>query len=138
VRCVPAPRRVRVLLVDDNAAVARQVGQVLSRAFETVGVLESGDRLMGAIDRCQPDIVVLDITMPGQNGVALASQLTRSGCRSKIVILTVHGDGDYVRSTFAAGANAYVVKSRLSLDLETALWVALDGGQFVSPDVRMD
>lgn len=135
---VTVRRPIRLLLVDDSPAVARQVAQVLSPAFEIVAVLPNGEELLGTLAACEPDVVLLDITMPGQNGIVLAAQLTQSGRHSKIVFLTIHDDIDYVRSTFSAGALGYVVKNRLALDLEAALLAAVDGERFVSPALRLD
>ena len=66
---------VRLLLVDDNPAVLRQVIQLVPSPFEIVCTLREGTGLIGAVDTYQPDIIVLDITLPGVNGLVLASQL---------------------------------------------------------------
>jgi len=66
--------------------------------------------LKAAVARHEPDLIVLDITLPGVSGIELASCLRRSGCSTKIVFLTVHCDTDYAREAFAAGGNGYVVK----------------------------
>jgi DNA-binding NarL/FixJ family response regulator len=131
---------VRLLLVDDNPAVLRQVMQLLPHEFEIVGVLESGAGLVAAARVLQPDVVVLDITLPGQSGIALASELVKTGSPARIVFLTVHNDADYVRAALGAGARGYVVKMRLSLDLVPALHAALEGSCFVSPlpELRID
>jgi DNA-binding NarL/FixJ family response regulator len=131
---------VRVLLVDDNPAVLRQVAQVLPREFEIVETLHSGESLQATVDAHHPDVVVLDITLPGPSGIVLASQLRRAGCQVGVVFLTMHHDADYVRSALDAGANGYVVKLRLALDLEPALWAAVEGERFISPipELRID
>ena len=133
-------RRIRLLLVDDNPAVLRQVTQVLPCDFEILDTFESGERLESAIAALTPDAIVLDISLPGENGIVLASRLTRAGCPSRIVFLTVHHDADYVGSALAAGAIGYVVKMRLSLDLEPALRAAVEGERFISPlpELRVD
>ena len=133
-----ATSRVRLLLVDDNAAILRQVIQLLPREFEIVGTLEDGAGLRDAVRNHQPDIIVLDITLPAVSGIALASQLRKAGCAAKIVFLTVHSDPDYVRAAFAAGAAAYVVKTRLSLDIVLALRAALRGERFISPSPELE
>ena len=124
---------VRVLLVDDNARVLRQVAQVLPPDFEIVAMLQGGEALQESVDAHHPDVVVLDISLPGQSGIVVASQLVRSGHHVAIVFLTMHEDADYVRSAMDAGANGYVVKPRLASDLEPALRAALAGQRFISP-----
>jgi DNA-binding NarL/FixJ family response regulator len=91
-----------------------------------------------ALEEHQPDIIVLDITLPPVSGIALASQLTNAGCPAKIVFLTVHSDPDYVRAALAAGAIGYVVKTRLSMDLVPALRAALDDTRFISPSPELE
>jgi DNA-binding NarL/FixJ family response regulator len=116
------------------------VAQVLPPEFEIVETLQSGESLQATVDAHHPDVVVLDITLPGQSGIALASGLRESGCHVGVVFLTMHQDADYVRSAMAAGANGYVVKMRLALDLEPALWAAVEGQRFISPipELRID
>ena len=126
-----------MLLVDDNPAVLRQVIQLLPGEFEVVGTLEDGAGLRVALEEHQPDIIVLDITLPRVSGIALASQLTQAGCPAKIVFLTVHSDPDYARAALAAGAIGYVVKTRLSLDLVPALQAAFHDTRFISPSPEL-
>ena len=130
----------RVLLVDDNPKVLRQVTQVLPPEFEIVETLQSGESLQESVYAHHPDVVVPDITLPGQSGIVVASQLRQSGCDVAIVFLTMHHDADYVRSALDAGANGYVVKLRLASDLEPALWAAARGERFISPlpELRID
>jgi DNA-binding NarL/FixJ family response regulator len=92
-----------------------------------------GATLQRAIEIQHPDLVVLDITLPGVSGIELARDLTATAAGPKIVFLTVHDDPDYAREALAAGALGYVVKSRLASDLIPALHAALDGRRFVSP-----
>ena len=129
---------IRLVLVDDNPAVLRQVMQVLPDDFDILDTFESGAGLPAAVERHQPEVIVLDISLPGVNGITLARQLTAAGCSAKIVFLSVHDDSDYVRSAFAAGASGYVLKMRLSLDLEHALRTVIAGRQFVSPTLALD
>ena len=130
---VTEPKRIRLAVVEDNPDVVRQVLRVVSDEFEVVGTFDTGEGVESALATCQPDVVVLDITLPGQSGIAVASHLKKSRCPARIAMLTVHRDADYVRSSFAAGASGYVVKMRLSLDLKRALKAALAGERFVSP-----
>ena len=124
---------IRTLLVDDNPAVLRQLAGVLPDDIQIVDMLETGEELTAAIAQHRPDVVVLDITLPGENGLSLASALRRQGCESRIVFLTAHEDADYVRFAMAAGAFGYVVKMRLSLDLEPAIRAAAERRPFISP-----
>jgi DNA-binding NarL/FixJ family response regulator len=123
----------KILLVDDRPAVLTQTISLLPEDYEVVETLESGFGLKAAVARHEPDLIVLDITLPGLCGIELASRLRQSGYSTKIVFLTVHCDTDYAREAFAAGANGYVVKARLASDLVPALQAVLAGQEFVSP-----
>ncbi|HEX8030747.1 MAG TPA: response regulator transcription factor [Vicinamibacterales bacterium] len=130
----------RVLLVDDNPKIWSQVARALPPGFEIVQTLSSGEMLQASVEAHRPDVVVLDISMPGQSGIALASQLRTAGCKASVVFLTMHHDADYVRSALGTGAQGYVVKMRIALDLEPALRAAAAGERFISPipELRVD
>lgn len=128
----------RVLLVDDHPAVVRQVEALLSGEFEIVGALADGTNLPAEIARSQPDLLLLDITLPWISGIALARELIGGMSAPRIVFLTVHEDSDYAREAFAAGGAGYVVKSRLASDLIPALHAALNDQRFVSPNIAPD
>jgi DNA-binding NarL/FixJ family response regulator len=123
----------KILLVDDHPAVLEQTIRLLPEGYELVEALESGSGLKEAVARHEPDLIVLDITLPGLSGIELASHLRRSGYSTKIVFLTVHCDADYAREAFAAGGNGFVVKARLASDLVPALQAVLAGNKFISP-----
>jgi DNA-binding NarL/FixJ family response regulator len=132
-----SPKLARVLLADDHAAILAQAINRLTGTFEIVGSVGNGPDLIKAVAQLDPDVVVLDITMPGMDGMEAALKLQRAGCRAKLVFLTVHDDPDYMRAALQAGGSAYVVKSRLASDLVTAIQQALEGHIFVSPSTSM-
>lgn len=129
--------RFRVILVDDHPTVLRQTLQVLPERFEVVATLQEGMELPTEAADLQPDIIVLDITLPAVDGVQLARQLRADGCKARIVFLTVHADPDYAWEAFNAGALGYVIKPRLASDLVPALEAALAGKRFVSPCLEL-
>jgi DNA-binding NarL/FixJ family response regulator len=124
-------------LADDQPAVLSQVTRILGTGFDIVGTVADGLQLLEAAGRLEPAVIVLDITMPGIDGLGAARSLKRAGCRSKLVFLTVHEDADFAREAMALGADAYVVKSRLASDLLTAIHEAVEGRKFVSPTVKI-
>jgi DNA-binding NarL/FixJ family response regulator len=119
--------------VDDHPAVLRQTIQLLPERFEVVETSQDGLELQAAARNLQPDIIVLDITLPALSGVELARRLRSAGCQARIVFLTVHSDPDYAWEAFNVGASGYVIKPRLASDLVPALDAALAGKRFVSP-----
>jgi DNA-binding NarL/FixJ family response regulator len=124
--------RPRVLLADDHPSVIEYVSNLLSRDFEVVGVVSDGLLVADAVKQTHPDLIVMDISMPGLDGIRTAQSLRRSKDTPKIVFLTVADDEEYISAAFAAGALGYVLKARLQSDLISALNEALLGRTFVS------
>jgi DNA-binding NarL/FixJ family response regulator len=123
---------VRVLLVDDNAAMLNRVASVLTPGCEIVGAVNDGVSAIRAVDALQPDVVVLDISMPDMTGLEVASRLRASGSTAAVVFLTVHDDEEFVLAARAAGGVGYVIKRRLGSDLLHAVREARAGRPFVS------
>ncbi|HOW97661.1 MAG TPA: response regulator transcription factor [Kiritimatiellia bacterium] len=128
-----AQKPARLLIVDDHPPLARQVEQLLRGEFDVVGTLTSGAALDTAVAELHPELIVMDITLPGASGIELARRLTARGCPARIVFLTVHADADYARESMTAGGLGYVIKPRLGSDLAPALRAAREGRSFVSP-----
>lgn len=126
----------RVLLADDHAELMTQTRNVLSGDFEIVGSVGNGADLIKAAAKLDPDVIVLDITMPGIDGIEAARRLKHAACRAKLVFLTVHEDPDYVRAALQAGGAAYVIKARLASDLIKAIHETLAEHRFVSPTLQ--
>jgi DNA-binding NarL/FixJ family response regulator len=125
----------RVLLADDHAGVLAELRVQLGKVFEIVGSAEDGKQAVDATLRLDPDVLVLDISMPVMNGFQAAACLRDVKCRTKIVILTAYEDQEYVDAAFSSGAGAYVSKRNLAADLEMAISAVLHGNTFVSPSI---
>ena len=124
--------RARILLADDHKEMRDRVTRVLENEFDMLDAVSDGQALLDAASELNPDLCLLDISMPIVNGFEVANRLKRSGSKTKIVFLSIHEDLDFVRAAFAAGASAYVVKRRLASDLLKAIRAALAGGTFTS------
>ena len=139
VRCLPHEEepsgRIRVLLADDHPEFLAVATRILETEYEVVKTVSDGQALVDQASVLGPELIVLDITMPGLNGIAAARRLRAAGFTGKMVFLTVHGDPDYVRAALAAGAHGFVIKSGLVLNLLPALREVMAGGSFVSPKV---
>jgi DNA-binding NarL/FixJ family response regulator len=97
-----------------------------------VGAVTNGPAALEAAAALQPDVIVLDISMPGMNGFEVASKLRGSGSKAALVFLTVHDEEAFVKAAMAAGALGYVVKARLASDLTLAVRDARAGRPFIS------
>ena len=122
----------RVVLADDVAQVLSAVSALLKEKFEIVATVTDGQAAFDATLALAPDIVVLDISMPGLSGIDVARELKKRGNRAKIVFLTVHEDSDILATCFAAGGLGYVAKVLMETDLVAAMNDALADRPFVS------
>lgn len=123
---------VRVLLVDDNDAMLSRVAAVLTPGCEVVGAVKDGPSAIQAVDVLHPEVIVLDISMPGMTGLEVASHLRAAGSKAAVVFLTVHDDEEFLVAAKAAGGIGYVIKRRLGTDLLRAVQEARAGRSFVS------
>ena len=127
-----AAERTRVLLVDDNPAMLARAAAVLAATCVLVGQVQDGAAALAAAATLLPDVIVLDISMPGMSGLDVAARLREAGSRAAIVFLTVHDDVEIIEAAQAAGAIGYVVKARLASDLRHAVREARARRPFVS------
>jgi DNA-binding NarL/FixJ family response regulator len=128
----PKPEPARVLLVDDNEGMLSRAAAVLSSACDVVGTVKDGPSALKAAHALHPDVIVLDISMPGMTGFEIALRLRESGSTAAVVFLTVHSDDEFVDRARAVGGLGYVVKRRLAADLARAVHDAQLGLPFVS------
>jgi DNA-binding NarL/FixJ family response regulator len=124
--------RKRVVVADDLAPVLSAVAALLRESFDVVGMVSDGRAALDATLKLQPDLVVLDISMPLMSGIEVAQELTRRSSKAKIVFLTVHEDADILKACLAAGGLAYVLKVFMEDDLVPAMNEALAGHVFTS------
>jgi len=129
--------RPRILLADDHHEMIEKVTGLLDHEFEVVAAVKDGERLIEAAVNLDPDLIVLDISMPVVNGIEAACHLKESASRAKMVFLTVHEDPGFVTAAVSAGAAGYVLKPRVVLDLIPAIREVLQGHEFASPPVSM-
>jgi DNA-binding NarL/FixJ family response regulator len=125
-------RRPRLVLADDCDLMLSFVADVLGKDFEIVASVRGGNEAIETVVRLNPDVLVLDIEMPGLNGIETAQRLNKSGTVTKIVFLTGFEDPAYVRSALAANVSGFVFKPRILHDLPRAIREALAGRFFMS------
>jgi DNA-binding NarL/FixJ family response regulator len=125
--------RVRVLVADDHRAMLESLVRLLSRDHDVVAAVPDGLAVVSDAARLQPDLLVLDIAMPGLSGIAAAKQLKARGSTAKVVFVTMHHDREFVEASLTLGPVGFVAKDRLMLDLLPAIRDVLAGQSFVSP-----
>ena len=127
--------RPRILLADDDRSMLEGVCYLLQPHFEVIGMVEDGRTLVSEAHRLEPDVIVLDITMPILSGIEAAGELHKAGSRAKLVFLTSHTDPAFVWRCFTARGLGYVAKSHLVVDLIPAIQDVLSDHTFFSPSV---
>jgi two-component system response regulator NreC len=127
--------KIRILLADDHAVLRAGLRALLNLEpdFEVVGEVSNGREAVDAAVRLRPDIVVMDISMPVMDGLKAAEEMQALGLPSKIVMLTVHADEDYLFKTLKLGASGYVLKSSADRELINAIRTANRGEVFLYP-----
>ncbi len=124
--------RARVLVVDDNRAVLARAALLLSDDFTVVGTAQDGYSALEAARELKPDVIVLDISMPGLSGLEVATRLRAARSTATIVFLTVHTEEEVIEAAAECGGLGYVTKPRLCSDLIFAVREAKAGRPFVS------
>lgn len=127
----------KVLIADDHAIMREGVRSLLERVdrISVVGDTGSASEVIGLVKRCRPDIVLLDISMPGINGLELTGQISQKFPVVGVIILSMHADQEYVLRALRAGAKGYVLKESAFEELVQAFRAVVDGQTFLSPTV---
>jgi DNA-binding NarL/FixJ family response regulator len=128
--------RLRVLVADDHKAMLDNLVRMLSNEFDVVAAVRDGGSVVTEAARVNPDLLVLDVSMPVMGGIAAADRLKATGSTAKIVFVTMHHDREFVQESAALGVVGFVVKDRLVSDLMPAIHSVLAGRPFVSSSVR--
>lgn len=127
---------IKVLLADDDPVFLNRVCQLLKSEFEVVGTVGDGQAFLAAAIDLQPDLFVLDISMPHLNGFQAARQLKKLQSNARILFLSMHEDPATISEAFAMGVDGYVVKRSAATDLIPALQQVFQGNRFVPETFR--
>lgn len=127
--------KIRVLIADDHTLVRAGLRALLDTQadIEVTGEAEDGVTVIEICSRQRPDVVLLDLTMPGRGGILAAEELRHTCPESKVLVLTMHEDAAYARLARNAGAAGYVLKRALATDLIDAIHAVHRGGTYVTP-----
>lgn len=124
------------VIADDGGAMRDKIASIIFAEVEVVAAVCDGEEAVKAIQNFKPDIAILDIVMPAENGIAAARRLRRMGSSIPIVFLSVQDDPEYIEAAKELGAS-YVFKSRMHSDLVLAIRETLAGRIFTSkPDAN--
>jgi two-component system response regulator NreC len=129
--------KIRVLIADDHAILREGVRALLAAAddIEVVGQAADGEAAIAAVERLDPDVLLMDIAMPGLGGLEAALELRKRGARVKVLILSQYEDREYVRRLLRAGVSGYVLKKSAGSELAGAIRAVYRGGLVLDPEV---
>lgn len=127
----------KIMIVDDHTIMRDGLQALLSSEsrYEVVGTVADGKTAIRSVATLGPDIILMDLTMPGTGGIEAIAHIKRQHPKIKIVALTFHKEDKYIHATLEAGADAYVLKDDSRTELFTALASVLKGKSYLSPSI---
>ena len=130
-------KRYRVLLAEDHALLRQSLKAYLETqgSCEVVGQAQDGRAAMRLYGELRPDIVLMDLSMPGVDGMVAVKSIKRDFPEARIIALTAHRSEDYLHAALDSGVDGYVVKAASAEDLLTAIRAVCNGEAYVSPEV---
>lgn len=128
--------RPTVLLAEDHAMVAQGLRLLLQDQFTVLGVITDGTEVVSSVRAADPDVLLLDLGLPGRNGLDLIPDLRRLCPRTRVLVVTMHADAGLARLAFTAGALGFVPKDCDAEELHLAIREVLGGVQHLSPRLK--
>jgi two-component system, NarL family, response regulator NreC len=127
-------KKIRILVVDDHGIVRRGISLQLMQVehFQLVGEASDGREAVSAAETLQPDVVIMDITMPNLNGIDAAAQILKRAPQVGVILLSMHSDESYLARSLAAGAKGYLAKDTADVDIVRAVETVAQGKPYFS------
>ena len=132
-----ANKKTKVIIVEDHKLFREGLKSILSdkAGLEVVGEAGDGLEAIRTVKKCQPDIILLDLSMPKMNGISVMREIKSQFPEIKIMALTIHESDQYVLEAFEAGADGYCLKDAGRNELMVAVDSVLQGKRYISPSV---
>jgi DNA-binding NarL/FixJ family response regulator len=131
------PHSMRVLLADDHVLVRAGIRALLDKLSDVQVVAEANDgrEALALIEIHQPEVVIMDVAMPGLNGLEATARIGREFPHVRVIILSMHANEEYVQQALRVGAAGYLLKDAAMVELEVALKTVINGEAYLSPDL---
>jgi len=129
--------KTKIVIIDDHQLFREGVKRILDfePSFEVIAEGDDGEDALALVDAHKPDVVIMDINMPKVNGVEATKQLIEANEDTKVIILSIHDDENYVTHALKTGARGYLLKEMDADTLIEAVKVVADGGSYLHPKV---
>ena len=127
----------RLVIAEDHTVVRDGLRSLfnLENDLEVVGEAGDGMEVLRCINQTNPDLVVLDLSMPRMDGISVIKEINKQSMSTKILILTMHRDEEFILETFRSGAHGYCLKTSSGKEVLMAIRAVLSGKQYVSPEI---
>lgn len=125
--------RTKILLADDHKMFSQGLQSLLQDEFDLVGAVSNGQALVDEAQQLNPDVIIVDISMPGLNGFDAVRRLKERSIEAKIIFLTMHADDRLLAEAFRCGGSGYVLKQSAGEELTLAIKQVLSGQKYVTP-----
>lgn len=131
---------IRILLADDHTIVRKGLLSLLEREpdIDVIADVEDGRAAVKTVSQMKPDIVIMDISMPGLNGIEATRQIMSEAPTTRVICLSMHGERKFVGAMLRAGASGYVLKNDVTKELTEAIRRVLSGRTYLSPSLAGD
>jgi DNA-binding NarL/FixJ family response regulator len=128
---------ITIVIADDHTIVRQGLKKILKeeKDIQVVGEAKDGREAVNKVRELQPDLVIMDIAMPDLNGIEATRQIKQAGMGTKIIILSMHDHGRYIRELLGLGVSGYLLKNAASRDIVKAVKSAIEGNTYLSPSI---
>jgi len=125
-----------ILLADDHPLLCSGLKAMLEPAYAVVAMVHHGDDVVAMVERCRPDVVIMDLSLPGQHGITLTQQLKAGASPPRVLVVTMHADPVYVEEALRAGADGYLLKTTRAAEIRKGVAEVLAGRSYVALELR--
>lgn len=132
--------KIKVMVADDHSLIRKGLTQILEleKDIEVIAQASNGREAVEQAMKLKPDVILMDINMPIQNGLSAIKELRGKGCPSNVIVLTIHEDREYLREAVDIGANGYVMKDAEADNLVEAIRDVHKGETYIQPSMASD
>lgn len=129
--------KIRVMITDDHSLIREGLKQLLEfdGSIEVVGEASNGVECLEKLEKCNPEVLLLDINMPEKNGIEVLKQMKVEDSKVRVLILTVHNEMDYLMKAVDIGVYGYILKDSESAELKKAIKAVRDGENYIQPSL---
>lgn len=130
-------KKIKIIICDDHRIIRDGIKAMLAKYehYELIGEAENGEQLFSLLESAYPDVILIDIAMPGKNGIEVFTELKRANPALKFILLTMFEEPEYVIKAVRGGASGYLLKNIESEELDKAIQMVANGGKYFNEHI---